>query len=113
MTYKLWDKKTDIYDVSPEQAMANNSKYRDEDSYLFIRDDGSILDILPISEIPNPDDLIDADEICKAYIKSLTEIPKDEPNPDIETLQSQISDLKKQNSLLEDCIIELAQIVYA
>lgn len=95
MTYALWDKQTPIYDVTPEQAFANNPKYQTEDSYLFLKDDGSIYDILPLSEIPNPDGLTSPDEICAAYIVKLTTQP--EPKQ-----QVSLSELKEKVTVLED-----------
>lgn len=77
MTYVLWDKITPIYDITPEQAIINNPKYGTEDSYLFLNDDGSIYNLLPLSEIPNPDNLSTPEEICENYIKIVTK-PKTE-----------------------------------
>lgn len=39
--------------------------------------------------------------------------PGPEPTPSIKDLQTEVEALKTQNTLLEDCIIELAQVVYA
>lgn len=39
--------------------------------------------------------------------------PEPEPKPNIKDLQTEVEALKTQNTLLEDCIIELAQVVYA
>ncbi len=68
MTYQKWDKQTKIYDLTPEQIMANNSLYRDEDSYVFYGDDGRIFDILPLSQIPNPNGYENVEDILNAYI---------------------------------------------
>ena len=116
MTYSKWDKQSPIYDVTAEQAKQNNPLFATENSYLFYREDGSIIDCIPISMIPNPDNLTDEDEICKAYIKRLTTVPKS----DIETLQdankelqAKVKALTESNQMLEDCIVEMAEIVYA
>lgn len=81
MTYTLWDKQSPIYDITAEQAMINNPLYGSEDSYLFLHDDGSIYDILPISTLrtltESADTATDA-EVCEAYITSLT-APEPEP----------------------------------
>jgi hypothetical protein len=100
MTYQLWDKKTPIYDISAEQAMNNNPKYRKEDSYIFYNDDGSIHDLLALSMIPNPDGLTDANAICQAYINQLT-APEPEAPDEIEQLRAEISELKTQIAILE------------
>ena len=116
MTYSKWDKQSPIYDVTAEQAKLNNPLFATENSYLFYREDGSIIDCMPISIIPNPDNLTDEDEICKAYIKRLTTVPKS----DVETLQDENKELQakvkaltESNQMLEDCIVEMAEIVYA
>lgn len=116
MTYSKWDKQSPIYDVTAEQAKLNNPLFATENSYLFYREDGSIIDCMPISMIPNPDNLTDEDEICKAYIKRLTTVPKS----DVETLQDENKELQakvkaltESNQMLEDCIVEMAEIVYA
>ena len=82
MTYTLWDKISPIYDITAEQAMINNPLYGSEDSYLFLRDDGSIYDILPISTLwtmtGSAETATDA-EVCEAYIVKITappEVPK-------------------------------------
>lgn len=85
MTYKLWDKKSPIYDITAEQAIVNNPLYATEDSYLILRDDGSIFDILPISTLRTLTELADAvtdAEVCEAYITSLT-APAPEPSDGI------------------------------
>lgn len=112
MTYKLWDKQSPIYDITADQAMINNPKYRDEDSYLFLRDDGSIYDLLALSMIPNPNNLSDPDEICQAYINSLTAPEPDSPD-DITTLKAKVKALTELNQMLEECLVEMAEIVYA
>lgn len=101
MTYQLWDKVSPIYDITAEKAMTNNPKYRDEDSYLFLRDDGSIYDILPISEIrarADGDGKTDA-EVCAAYVAKLTAPP--EPAGDLAALQAEITSLKAQLAEIE------------
>ena len=98
MTYALWDKKTAIYNVTPEQAIANNPLYGSEDSYLFYRGDGSIYDILPISVIRgalgNPDGKTDA-EICEMWIDVITQ-PVQEQSGDIAELTAKVADLEEQ-----------------
>lgn len=101
MTYQLWDKVSPIYDITAEKAMANNPKYRDEDSYLFLRDDGSIYDILPISEIrarANAGGKTDA-EACEAYIAMLT--APQEPSGDLVTLSAKVAELETQLATIE------------
>ena len=98
MTYALWDKKTAIYDVTPEQAIINNPLYGSEDSYLFYKDDGSIHDILPISVIRGA--LGDTDgktdsEICEMWIDVITQ-PAQEPSGDIAELTAKVADLEEQ-----------------
>lgn len=78
MTYKLWDKQSPIYDITAEQAMINNPLYGSEDSYLFLRDDGSIYDILPISALPEADT---PEARCEAFIAALT-APAPAPTPE-------------------------------
>ena len=99
MTYKLWDKKTPIYDVTAAQAMINDPKYRNEDSYIFYRDDGTIYDLLALSMIPNPDGLTDPDEICAAYIARLTAPPPEKPD-EIAQLRGQIGVLEADNATI-------------
>lgn len=114
MTYKLWDKQSPIYDITAEQAMKNNTLYATEDSYLFLRDDGSIYDILPISTIRaqvSKDNLTDA-EVCEAYIALLT-APEPEPPDEITALKAKVKALTESNQMLEECLVEMAEIVYA
>ena len=100
MTYTLWDKQSPIYDITAEQAIKNNPLYGSEDSYLFLRDDGSIYDILPISalrELAGRDAAATDEEVCEAYIAKLTappEVPK--PSGDIAELTAKVADLESQ-----------------
>ena len=100
MTYTLWDKQSPIYDVTAEQAMINNPLYGSEDSYLFLRDDGSIYDILPISTLrtltESADTATDA-EVCEAYIAKLTAPPPAPPSGgDISELTAKVASLEEQ-----------------
>ena len=100
MTYTLWDKQSPIYDITAEQAMINNPKYRDEDSYLFFRDDGSIYDILPISTLrtltESAETATDA-EVCEAYIAKITAPPEaPKPSGDIAELTAKVADLEAE-----------------
>lgn len=97
MTYALWDKVSPIYDITAEQAIANNPLYGTEDSYLFLRDDGSILDILPIStlrERTGADETKTDAEVCEAYIAQITAVP--EPSDALATLTAKVADLEEQ-----------------
>ena len=100
MTYTLWDKKSPIYDITPEQAIKNNPLYGSEDSYLFLRDDGSIYDILPISTLrtlTGKDTAATDAEVCEAYIAKITappEMPK--PSGDIAELTAKVADLEAE-----------------
>lgn len=51
MRYEKWDKQTPIYDLSPERVMENDSRYRDEDSYIIYNDDSSIFDLVLANDI--------------------------------------------------------------
>lgn len=116
MTYSKWDKQSPIYDVTAEQAKLNNPLFATENSYLFYREDGSIIDCMPISMIPNPDNLTDEDEICKAYIKRVATMPKsgiETLQDENKELQAKVKALTESNQMLEDCIVEMAEIVYA
>lgn len=116
MTYSKWDKQSPIYGVTAEQAKLNNPLFATENSYLFYREDGSIIDCMPISMIPNPDNLTDEDEICKAYIKRVTTVPKsgiETLQDENKELQAKVKALTESNQMLEDCIVEMAEIVYA
>ena len=100
MTYKLWDKQSPIYDITAEQAMINNPLYGSEDSYLILRDDGSIYDILPISTLrtltESADTATDA-EVCEAYIAKLTAPPEaPKPSGDIAELTAKVADLEAE-----------------
>ena len=100
MTYTLWDKQSPIYDISAEQAMINNPLYGSEDSYLFLRDDGSIYDILPISTLrtltESADTATDA-EVCEAYIAKITAPPKPPVKPaDIAELTAKVAGLEAE-----------------
>lgn len=99
MTYKLWDKQSPIYDITAEQAIKNNPLYGSEDSYLFLRDDGTIHDILPISTLraltESADTATDA-EVCEAYIAILTAPPEVPAAPDIATLQAKVDTLEAE-----------------
>ena len=99
MTYALWDKQSPIYNVTAEQAMTNDPRYRDEESYVFYRDDGSIYDLLALSMIPKPDGLADPDEICAAFIKQLTTPPPEKPD-EIAQLREQIAALEADNAAI-------------
>ena len=100
MTYQLWDKISPIYDISAEQAIKNNPLYGSEGSYLFLRDDGSIYDILPISTLRtltgSAETATDA-EVCESYIAKITappEVPK--PSGDIAELTAKVADLEAE-----------------
>ena len=99
MTYQLWDKISPIYDITAEQAMINNPLYGSEDSYLFLRDDGSILDILPIStlrELTGKDATATDEEVCAAYIAQITASPPAPPSGDISELTAKVANLEEQ-----------------
>ena len=100
MTYTLWDKVSPIYDITAEQAMINNPLYGSEDSYLLLRDDGSIYDILPISTLrtltESADTATDA-EVCEAYIAKITAPPEaPKPSGDIAELTAKVADLEAE-----------------
>ena len=100
MTYKLWDKQSPIYDITAEQAMINNPLYGSEDSYLFLRNDGSIYDILPISTLrtltESADTATDA-EVCEAYIAKITAPPEaPKPSGDIAELTAKVAGLEAE-----------------
>lgn len=99
MTYQLWDKISPIYDITAEQAMINNPLYGSENSYLILRDDGSIYDILPISvlreQTESGETKSDA-EVCEAYIAILTAPPEEPETPDISTLQAKVAALEEE-----------------
>ena len=100
MTYTLWDKQSPIYDITAEQAIKNNPLYGSEDSYLFLRDDGSIYDILPISTLrtmtESADTATDA-EVCEAYIAKITAPPEaPKPSGDIAELTAKVADLEAE-----------------
>lgn len=97
MTYQLWDKESPIYDITAEQAVINNPLYGSENSYLILRDDGSILDILPISTLrtlTGKGDTATDEEVCEAYIAQLTAPP--EPSDDLTALTAKVADLEEQ-----------------
>ena len=100
MTYQLWDKISPIYDITAEQAMINNPLYGSENSYLILRDDGSILDILPIStlrELTGKDATATDEEVCAAYIAKLTAPPEaPKPSGDIAELTAKVADLEAE-----------------
>lgn len=100
MTYSLWDKQSPIYDITAEQAIKNNPLYGTEDSYLFLRDDGSIYDILPISTLrtltESAETATDA-EVCEAYIAKITAPPPAPPSGgDISELTAKVASLEEQ-----------------
>ena len=99
MTYTLWDKQSPIYDITAEQAIINNPLYGSEDSYLFLRDDGSIYDILPISTLrtltESAETATDA-EVCEAYIAKITAPPPAPPSGDISELTAKVADLEAE-----------------
>lgn len=100
MTYTLWDKQSPIYDITAEQAMINNPLYGSEDSYLFLRGDGSIYDILPISTLRTLTESADTatdDEVCEAYIAKITAPPEaPKPSGDIAELTAKVADLEAE-----------------
>lgn len=99
MTYQLWDKISPIYDITAEQAMINNPLYGTENSYLFLRDDGSIYDILPIStlrELTGKDATATDEEVCEAYIAKLTAPPPAPPSDDISELTAKVASLEAE-----------------
>lgn len=104
MTYSLWDKTSPIYDITAEQAMINNPLYGSENSYLILRDDGSIYDILPIStmrSVVGGDGKTDA-EVCEAYIAKLTApTPEPQPSGDLATLSAKVAELETQLATIE------------
>ena len=98
MTHQLWDKASPIYDITAEQAVINNPLYGSENSYLILRDDGSILDILPISTLrtlTGKDETVTDEEVCEAYIAKLT-APPPEPSGDLADLAAKVADLEEQ-----------------
>jgi hypothetical protein len=100
MTYQLWDKISPIYDITAEQAMINNPLYGSENSYLILRDDDSILDILPIStlrELTGKDATATDEEVCEAYIAKLTAPPPAPPSGgDVSALSAKVASLEEQ-----------------
>lgn len=122
MTYSKWDKTSPIYDITAEQAMINNPLYGTENSYLFYRDDGSIYNILPISTLrtlTESDETKTDAEVCEAYITKLT-TPAPTKEDEIAALktknaqlEAKVKALTKSSQMLEDCIVEMAEIVYA
>lgn len=100
MIYTLWDKQSPIYDITAEQAMINNPLYGSEDSYLFLRDDGSIYDILPIStlrELTGKDATATDEEVCAAYIAQITAPPPAPPSGgDVSELTAKVASLEEQ-----------------
>ena len=100
MTYTLWDKQSPIYDITAEQAMINNPLYGTENSYLFLRDDGSIYDILPIStlrELTGKDATATDEEVCAAYIAQITAPPPAPPSGgDVSELTAKVANLEEQ-----------------
>lgn len=100
MTYQLWDKTSPIYDITAEQVMINNPLYGTENSYLFLRDDGSIYDILPIStlrELTGKDATATDEEVCAAYIAQITAPPPAPPSGgDISELTAKVASLEEQ-----------------
>ena len=104
MTYSPWDKTSPIYDITAEQAMINNPLYGSENSYLILRDDGSIYDILPIStmrSVVGGDGKTDA-EVCEAYIAKLTApTPEPQPSGDLATLSAKVAELETQLATIE------------
>lgn len=105
MTYSLWDKVSPIYDITAEQAMINNPLYGSENSYLFYRDDGSILDILPISTLrtlTGKDTTATDAEVCEAYIAKLAEpAPEPQPSGDLSALSAKVAELETQLATIE------------
>ena len=105
MTYTLWDKQSPIYDITAEQAMINNPLYGSEDSYLFLRDDGSIYDILPISTLRTLTESADTatdSEVCEAYIAKITApIPEPQPSGDLTALSAKVAELETQLATIE------------
>lgn len=105
MTYQLWDKISPIYDITAEQAMINNPLYGSENSYLILRDDGSILDILPIStlrELTGKDTTASDEEVCEAYIAKLNEPPPAPPSGgDVSELAAKVANLEEQLATIE------------
>lgn len=105
MTYQLWDKISPIYDITAEQAMINNPLYSSENSYLILRDDGSILDILPIStlrELTGKDTTASDEEVCEAYIAKLNEPPPAPPSGgDVSELAAKVANLEEQFATIE------------
>lgn len=99
MTYQLWDKESPIYDITAEQAMINNPLYESENSYLILRDDGSILDILPIStlrKLTGKSETATDDEVCEAYIAQITAPPPAPPSGDLTALSAKVAELEEQ-----------------
>lgn len=105
MTYTLWDKVSPIYDITAEQAMINNPLYGSENSYLILRDDGSILDILPIStlrELTGKDTSATDAEVCEAYIAKLNEPAPEPQSPgDLAALSAKVAELETQLATIE------------
>lgn len=104
MTYQLWDKTSPIYDINAEQAMINNPLYGSENSYLILRDDGSILDILPIStlrELTGKDATATDEEVCAAYIAKITAPPPAPQSGDVSELAAKVADLEEQLATIE------------
>ena len=122
MTYTLWDKTSPIYGITAEQAIKNNPLYGTENSYLLYRDDGSIYDILPISTIRTLAGLEETatdDDVCNTYITKLT-TPEPTPIDEVTALktknaqlEAKVKALTESSQMLEDCLVEMAEIVYA
>ena len=65
LIYKLWDRESPINDIPAERAIANRPQLGKEDAYLFLREDGSVYECIPMSQLPAGDT---PEARCEAYI---------------------------------------------
>lgn len=81
MQYTIWDGVSPIGWRDREYILSRAPKAADEALYILTDRYGSLINYIALSDIPNPNNLTDADAIVAAYIEALSapQTPSDAP----------------------------------
>lgn len=116
MIYTIWNKTSDIDGRTPEYIIGNNPAYGVEKTYILRENDETLVDILTISMIRAGDETGTDDEAVQRWIAA-REAPPENPLAALAAenaqLRAKVSALTESAQMLEDCLVEMAEIVYA
>lgn len=116
MIVKIWNKTDEIDGRAPATITANNPAYGMEDVYIFRENDGTLIDILTISMIRQGDDSGTDEEAVEKWIANRERgggSPLEALAAENAQLRAKVAALTESAQMLEDCLVEMAEIVYA